>query len=336
MLIAELLDGKINHIQIEGNNLSRDIPHASTDTPICLILDYKAYFDLNYRKRIIPRDMEPTWLISPTEAIAGYIKSKDESVAGSIVILDIVLEECHVSTIGFEEGQYFWKERASNPNTMPINDLLKQYLNVSVAQIKDLEAFLMKKDAEGTTYAETIQAAFKEYQNGQKEYEEVFAILDTPDFAHIKLSDLITFREELVRRTKTDLQNPFIVTGVFGVLISEGIIEECGLEKIRGAAYIQKHEQSFYPKIEESIALELYAYPDLIKVPVYEKHSTFETYTIPKSIEIIDTGVVTLFRGERACQIKTNNNMKNVHLEICLDRNQNVLVTVDSTTYIVV
>jgi len=335
MLIAELVNGQIIHTQVDDNNLCIINYNTNLEIPNCLILDYKAYYDIDYRKKMLPRDIDPIWLLSPTEAIAGYIKSKNGSITGSIMILDIVMGESHVSTIEFEEGRYSWNERKNNSNAIPINDLLNQYLSLSVDQIKDLGNFLIKKDSEDKTYAGIIQSAFKEYQNGHKEYEEIFAILDTPNFSHIKLSNLIAFREELIRRAGANLENLFIVVGVLGVLISDGIIEDCGLEKILGASYIQKHEQNFYPKIEGIIALELYVYPKLVKVPIYERHSTFEIFTIPKSIDIIDTGVITLFRGERACQIKTNNSMKKIHLEIYLDRNQNMIVTVDSTTYIV-
>ncbi|TVL99014.1 MAG: hypothetical protein CV087_19725 [Candidatus Brocadia sp. WS118] len=309
----------------------------SSNQESILILDYETYFNPSLRCQIFdeyPFLQKVTIMCSPHEAIGGYVQSFNPEYEGDIKVIDFESGHLYSYTIAFPERRYFCKNKAADGKKTQLAQLAKNNLNLSGAQLLNFEKFLGLEAMDGKCYGQIIKEALTEYEKGSTEYDDILAVLDITEWAHIKMGDLIAFKEQVLKACKANPSKLLMMTGWLGYLFTIKEAIPYGMEKIYGAIHLLKNRYQFYSKAQTDIALGIYCYPNWIKLPVYKAQSDYETYCSPKSIELLDSGSVTLYRGEEYLTIKTNSKSGRIKLEINLDGNQNLLLVAGEETYL--
>lgn len=295
-----------------------------------VLLDYNSY----YNREMLPESFNRSGVMtySPHELIGAYLKAKS-AVLGDIQVIDIEDNVLYAYEIAFIHNRYTFRKHIGDHISILVDDLLKSILGLNTIQLDSFKHFLLMQSNENQNYSDLIRAAIEAYTEGASEYNDIFAVLDQTEWAHLKLDNLLRFKEQVFRLCNIDPSKPCKMFGWFGLLFGDMMLD-CN-EKITGWSYLKDNLHSFFAPLSESISLEVFSYPTSLKVPVYEVHSEYQTYTSFKSINLIDTGYIKLFRDNNLVQVKTRNSLKLVIFELKMDGNQNILLTTGSETYIV-
>jgi hypothetical protein len=329
---------KGNIVILEGDN--NEIFASSPKEQTALVLDHETYFKPDQLQRIFsshPYLQKVNSVYSPHEAIGAHIQFSDPEYDGDISVVNYESNQFNAYTVVFSNLRYHCKGKANNCNKQELAKLTKSVLNLSEIQFSNFEKFLGLQTSDGKYYGEIIKEAYIEYDKGAEEYNEILTILDIPEWAHIKLNDLIAFKEGILEKCSINVNGPWAMTGWFGYLFSPfNSTSTVGNEKIYGAWHLLKYQDKFYSKTEVPISIGIYCYPEWVKLPVFEAQSDYSEYSVPKNIELLNMGSITMYRGEEPLLLKIDQKQERIKLKVNLDGNQNLILTVDSETHMLI
>ena len=209
-----------------------------------LLLDYESYFNLSHRRQIFskfPFLQEVDLVCSPHEAMGGYIRFQNPVYEGDIQIIDLEYDALYVYYISFSGGLYQWKDRSVTGKKIQVTQLAKDCLNLSSVQILKFKQFLDEDAGDDKRFGQIIQEALVEFEKGATEYNDILAVFDQPEWAHIKLSDLINFKDQLIKIGGFDSTKPSMMVGWLGTIFNSGIVAVDGLEKVYGVVHVQQN-----------------------------------------------------------------------------------------------
>jgi len=331
---AELAFFKVkdNNIDYIGNSFDSSFDR---EEKILLLLDYDKYLNLDkYLKSINEKSITTENIFSPCEAIAGYLKYHLGYNDGCIQILDFSKEYVYSYEIEFLEGRYNLKGQKILKQSLSI--LFESNFKIDISNISKLQSFLDEEYDDKTTFNEIIRSAVIEYQKGDESYENIFSILDNPNWKDIGVSDIIKFKKELFDTLNIDVsKNIFITGGIGSILNDEKSINTKSL-KLEGIKSLCLNNDEFHANLLYDITVEIYCHPSLIQLPVFRNDEIFKNYIIPQKAKIVDTGELTLLKGSERHLIKTNTKtLKQTELNIFLDGNQKIIIQTESNTYFI-
>jgi hypothetical protein len=331
---------EMNEGEIKFSHNTHEPDIIQLGTKVVLILDYDSYFDLNSRKNLLtvklsPLKINPSNIYSPYETIGAYLKNKNPDIDGDIQAIDIETAYCRSFRVRFVDGKYTLSKEINEEKNIPAEQLFDKYLQKSASQIQDFERFLKIQDTDGKTFGLMVWEGIREYENGNDEYNELIAAFDHNEWADITITKLVALKTHILREAAIDTSKPYAFVGILSSIFSATYDPDHPLAKLHGAWHLYESYTRFYARSSASIALEVYCYPNLVKVPLYEANSPFQKYSVPKQIQLFDAGNIVIYRDNEPVKITTGSNtIACIDLEIHLDGNQNLLVNVGSNAYL--
>ena len=307
---------------------------------VMLLLDYAAYFNLEYRNDLITKHLNslhltPSQICSPYEAIGAYLKNQSPAPNGEIQVIDVGGDGLRCFIIRFKEGRYTLSREVKEDKPIDICPLLETYLQRSPKQIAAFEAFLQTPDSEGKPYGRTVWECIQEYEQGSRNFDAIVAAFDNEDWADITLTNLVSLKKHLQQLAKLDPAMPTAMVGLLSSIFSSAWCPRHPKAAPYGAHWLHDHGDQFYAHCSAPIFIEIYCYPDTIKVPVYKANSTHNEYTLPKQIKLLNYGDVTLYRESRPMKVPVGNKEGEwVEIQMYLDGNQNLLVNTMLKSYL--
>ena len=302
-----------------------------------LVLDYETYHNPNEMHHLFltfPFLKNVQFVYSPYETIGAFTKDNNRNISDDINILDSYSNKLYFFTLSFSDGFYHLKSSNPKGTSLSIDQLIENNLGISPSRMVEFIRFLDNDAGDQKKYGQVINEALLAFESGLTEYDDILAILDQPEWAHIKLSDLIKFKKLLIGIAGIDASSDFKMIGWLNTLFGKDDMRVSGCEKIYGVLYLKQHADQFYPNLSEGVDFEVYCYPNLVRVPVFAESIIYSEYTLTKTVEIMDTGSLILIKGGRQLEVKTKNKMLRTILNFKIDGNQNLMINIAPETYL--
>lgn len=346
MKIVKVEFGQLNTFEFnEGEFIYMSVAnkldiYALESQQAVLLLDYDSYFNLDIRKHLLNQKLahlkiKNSSIFSPYEAIGAFLQSQDCKVEDDIQIIDIDPNYCRSFTIRFVNGRYSLKEEIKKDIKIPIRNTIATHLRRSTSQLIALEQLLETFHSNGKTFGQMAWESIAEFERGNRDVDELFMAFDYNDWADITITDLVRLKTEILRISAIDRTQPYVIVGTLSSIFSANYSPSAPSAKLRGADHLGQYCDQFFSPSPTMIALEVFSYPYLLNVPVYEANLPYQTYMTPKQIRIFDTSYLTLYYGNKPVSIETGNSpMSCIDLELRMDGNHNLLITAGSKTFL--
>ncbi len=307
---------------------------------VVTILSYNEYFDAKHFQHLITPQLSTTKkdldiIFSSQEAIGGYLKKQESSIDGEFQVLDIEKDFSYSFSLCFREGKYSLNNRTQPPLKIPMQGLYESYFNKTEEQIARFESFIEINAWHGKSFGSMVWEYLCKYENGAGDYDELIASFNSEEWADITIAKLATFKKSILLFAKIDETKPYKVVGDLGSIFSTQYAPMAKMAKQHGAEYLYEQQHTFYHK-HPSIFFELYCYPKMVKIPIYDAKSSTNEYCIPKQLQVVNVGDFSFYHENQQLKIPYLSEKKGqiVSLEMFLDRNQNVFVKIDDKIHL--
>lgn len=324
-----------------------DVPKTelSNKTPI-LLLDDDHYFNLLLRdelinKELVAREIIPKNIISPVEAIAAYASIQYKQY-DDFYLVTLRSENVSGATFTFIDGKYMLK-RYSKSIEIDFKALISKHLSIDYSQVDAFELFLREKNPHGddASNEQVVLEAINQLISNQyldPIQDGIISIFDNNHlWKHIRIYNLVSLKNEILSAINVGNNKKVIFLGHFHNLFNgiQGV--ELTSAGVLGAAQIGSQKENIYSNLPYTIALQVYCYPKMYEVPVYEAQCPYIEYYKPKKIKLFNTGRLTFLINEKPVQLEMKRKTEVpelMEITVRLDGNQNLFVTVGRDQYL--